>query len=58
MGDDIEQARSIMMEASRIVIGQKIPIDCNRCDYPDRFYDEDGDPMWQRIRQLVPEVVN
>jgi DNA polymerase family A len=51
---DIEQMRGTMAEASRAVLdGFEIRTDAKSVKYPDRFMDERGRVMWQKVTGLV-----
>ena len=51
---DIAQMQDIMREASRIVLnGFELGTDATVVRHPDRYMDERGTVMWQRVMQLV-----
>lgn len=52
--NDIAGMRAAMAEASRIILeGFELRTDVKRVTYPDRFYDERGVVMWQRVMALI-----
>lgn len=51
---DVTQMQDIMREASRIVLnGFELGTDATVVRYPDRYTDERGTVMWQRVMALV-----
>jgi DNA polymerase I len=56
LDDDVAKMRAIMAEASRIVLdGFELSTDANIIKYPDRYMDERGAVMWQRVLRLITE---
>lgn len=54
---DAERTRNFMAEASRIVLGGfELATDAAVVRYPDRYTDEAGVSMWQRVMVLLDEV--
>jgi len=55
LDQDIAQLREIMIEASQMVMGSlacRVDVDIIR--YPDRYRDEGGGEMWDRVMGLLP----
>ncbi len=53
---DIARTRTVMAEASRIVLGGfEIRTDVKIVRYPERFMDERGAVMWQRVMDLIAQ---
>ena len=53
---DVAEMRAAMAEASRAVLdGFEIRTDANIVRYPDRYMDERGAVMWQRVMQLLTQ---
>ncbi len=56
LDDDIAQMQDIMREASRIVLnGFELGTDATVVRYPDRYMDERGTVMWDRVMKLIQE---
>jgi DNA polymerase I len=56
LDDDIARMRSAMAEASRIVLGGfELRTDLNVIRDPDRYMDERGRVMWDRVMQLIAD---
>ena len=54
MDADVERMRACMAEASRIVLdGFQLATDAYVVRYPDRYMDERGAVMWQRVMALL-----
>lgn len=54
LGAEIEAMQAAMAEASRIVLGgAEIRSDVNRVVYPNRYSDERGKVMWDRVMALI-----
>jgi DNA polymerase-1 len=54
---DIERMQDIMREASRIVLdGFELGTDATVVRHPDRYMDERGTVMWERVMQLLNRV--
>lgn len=54
LDDDIAGMRAAMAEASRIVLkGFELRTDVHVIRYPDRYMDERGRVMWDRVMQLI-----
>jgi DNA polymerase-1 len=52
--DDVAKLREAMNEASRAVLdGFELRTDVRVVKYPDRFMDDRGAVMWQRVMQLL-----
>jgi hypothetical protein len=52
--EDVTRMQACMAEASRIVLGGfDLAIDAHVVRYPDRYMDERGAVMWQRVMALV-----
>ena len=48
--------QDVMREASRIVLsGFELGTDAKIVRYPDRYMDERGATMWQRVMELIRE---
>ena len=53
---DVEQMQEAMREASRIVLnGFELGTDAKIIHYPDRYMDERGTLMWDRVMKLIAE---
>ena len=54
LDEDIERLKGIMTEASRMVMGS-LPcrVDAEIVRYPDRYRDEGGGEMWDRVMALL-----
>jgi DNA polymerase I len=51
---DVARMQDIMREASRIVLNEfELGTDATVVTYPDRYMDERGTVMWQRVMALV-----
>ena len=51
---DVAQMRDVMREASRIVLaGFELGTDAHIVRYPERYMDERGAVMWQRVMALL-----
>jgi hypothetical protein len=51
---DIERMRAAMAKASRVVLdGFELRTDVHVVRYPDRYQDQRGEVMWQRVMKLV-----
>jgi DNA polymerase-1 len=56
LDDDVTRMRAIMAEASRIVLnGFELRTDVHVVKYPDRYMDERGTVMWDRVMRLIAE---
>ncbi|MFY9769409.1 MAG: DNA polymerase [Xanthobacteraceae bacterium] len=54
LDDDIAKMREVMAEASRIVLsGFELRTDVNIVKYPDRYMDDRGTVMWDRVMRLI-----
>jgi DNA polymerase I len=54
---DVEHLRTIMIEASRIVLrGIECRVDVEIVRYPNRYMDERGDATWSMIMQMLSEM--
>jgi len=55
--EDVERLKSIMRDASELVLGEgKIcGVDVDIINYPNRFEDERGADMWSLIMELMDE---
>jgi hypothetical protein len=54
--DDVERMQDAMREASRIVLdGFELGTDAKVVRYPDRYMDERGSTMWDRVMKLIKE---
>jgi DNA polymerase I-like protein with 3'-5' exonuclease and polymerase domains len=54
LDEDIAQMRAAMAKASRAVLaGFEIRSDVHRVHYPDRYMDERGVVMWERVLKLI-----
>ena len=52
--EDVAAMRAAMAEASRAVLdGFEVRTDVKIVRYPDRYMDERGDAMWQRVMELL-----
>ena len=52
----LERMREAMREASRIVLGGfELETDHKLIRYPDRYMDERGTVMWERVMKLINE---
>ena len=59
LDDDVAGMRAAMAEASRAVLGGfEMRTDANLVRYPDRYMDERGAVMWDKVLQLVDECAN
>lgn len=57
LDQDIERTRSFMAEASRLVLGElELRTDTEIVKYPDRYRDERGTVMWDRVMGLLPPL--
>ena len=57
LDQDIATMRAAMAEASRIVLGGfEIRTDVHITRYPDRYMDDRGTVMWQRVMQLLTQA--
>jgi hypothetical protein len=53
---DVERMQDAMREASRIVLdGFELGTDAKLIRYPDRYMDERGTVMWERVMKLINE---
>jgi DNA polymerase I len=53
----VDQAREIMAEASRVVLGGfEIGTDCKVVRWPDRYVDEGGEAFWNTVIRLAGET--
>jgi hypothetical protein len=53
---DVERMEAAMREASRIVLaGFELGTDAKIVRYPDRYMDERGVAMWDRVMKLIRE---
>jgi DNA polymerase-1 len=53
---DVEQMQEAMREASRIVLGGfELGTDAKIVRYPDRYMDERGTVMWDRVMELIEQ---
>jgi DNA polymerase I len=53
---DVERMEDAMREASRIVLdGFELGTDTKIIRYPDRYMDERGTVMWERVMKLIAE---
>ena len=53
---EIARMREAMAEASRVVLGGfEIRTDAKLVNYPDRYMDERGRVMWEKVNRLVDE---
>jgi DNA polymerase-1 len=53
---DVERMQDAMREASRIVLdGFELGTDAKLIRYPDRYMDERGTVMWERVMKLIAE---
>ena len=53
---DVERMQEAMREASRIVLdGFELGTDAKLIRYPDRYMDERGTLMWERVMKLINE---
>ena len=53
---DVERMQDAMREASRIVLnGFELGTDAKLIRYPDRYMDERGTVMWERVMKLIDE---
>ena len=53
---DVERMQEAMREASRIVLGGfELGTDHKLISYPDRYMDERGTVMWERVMKLIDE---
>jgi DNA polymerase-1 len=54
---DVARMQQAMAEASRIVLdGFELGTDAKVITYPDRYMDERGVVMWDRVMKLIGEV--
>ena len=54
INEDVAAMRAAMAEASRAVLdGFEVRTDVKIVRYPDRYMDERGDAMWQRVMELL-----
>jgi DNA polymerase-1 len=54
---DVEQTRAAMTKASSIVLnGFELGADAHVVRYPDRYMDERGAVMWQRVMALLEQA--
>jgi hypothetical protein len=54
---DVKQMREVMREASRVVLdGVELGTDVQTVRYPERYTDERGRVMWNRIMKLLAQV--
>jgi DNA polymerase I len=54
LGVDVEKMRQAMAEASRVVLqGFELGTDVKLVTYPDRYMDERGQGMWDRVNNLI-----
>jgi DNA polymerase-1 len=56
---DIERTQQAMAEASRIVLdGFELGTDAKIVRFPDRYVDERGTVMWDRVMKLIGDRQN
>lgn len=54
LDDDIEETKQIMQRAGEIILeGFKLRTDVDRVVYPDRYMDERGVMMWDKVMNLI-----
>lgn len=57
LDEDIDKLRAIMGDASRIVLdGFEVRTDVEVVRWPDRYMDERGEVMWDRVMRLLDEL--
>jgi hypothetical protein len=54
LNQDVEQTRALMTEAGRAVTGGfPVRTDASVVRFPDRYMDEGGQAMWERVKALL-----
>ena len=57
LNEDIARLRAIMGEVSKIVLnGFEVRTDVEVVRWPDRYMDERGEVMWERVMRLLGEL--
>jgi DNA polymerase I len=56
LDDEVARMQEVMAEAARIVLnGFELGTDAHVVRYPDRYMDERGVTMWDRVMKLIDE---
>jgi DNA polymerase-1 len=54
LGHDVLITQQCWAEASKIVLdGFALESDCVITEYPDRYFDEDGEHMWNKLQEMI-----
>jgi DNA polymerase I len=54
--DTVEITQACWREASREVLGFELEADAKLCKYPDGYEDDDGEPMWRLLKELLDQA--